>query len=341
MSSVGIALTVLYFALSAIFSGSETGVYSVSHVRLDAEARQGRSTARILRFLLRGNATLLITLLVGNNLMIELLTHQSEALVPAGMPPWAHEMILTLVLTPLVFFLAELAPKDLFRRRPYRMLGFASPILLLAYIVFLPVVLPMRALAALLERLLGLPASDVSRLFRRREMLDILEEGTRTGVIPPEARALARNVLVLRETPLERVMVPWDRVRRIDLEGQGPDGVREAVGAADFTRLPVIGEQGGRKRVLGYIHQLDVLGSNQEVGEALRPIVHLSPETPVDRALHRLRDEGQRLALVGTPEEPVGLVTLSDLVGEIARESRSRETGELSELGRNSVPSLG
>ena len=59
------ALAGLLF-LSAIFSGSETGVYSISRVRLDAEARQGGRRSRLLLRLLRNETGFLITLLIAN-----------------------------------------------------------------------------------------------------------------------------------------------------------------------------------------------------------------------------------------------------------------------------------
>ena len=46
----------------------------------------------------------------------------------------------------------------------------------------------------------------------------------------------------------------------------------------------------------------------------------LTPNMAVDRALGKLRAAGQRMALVGTPEAPIGLVTLKDLVRTISGE---------------------
>jgi CBS domain containing-hemolysin-like protein len=43
----------------------------------------------------------------------------------------------------------------------------------------------------------------------------------------------------------------------------------------------------------------------------------LEPNTPIASALLRMRGGGRRMALVGTPEKPLGLVALKDLVEEI------------------------
>jgi CBS domain containing-hemolysin-like protein len=317
---VGVLLLLLF--LSAVFSGSETGVYSISRMRLSAEAREGRRAARIVRRLLGSDAGFLITLLVGNNLMLELLTHGFESeLLPAGLSGGARAAVATLVLTPAVFLFGELLPKDVFRRRPHRFLLMAGPLLAVVRTLLLPISWPLHLLSRTLERTFGLGRREVSRAFRREEMIEILQESTRTGVLSPRAEALAQNVLVLRETPVEKVMIPWDRVRRIDVDLSDEAARRELAGS-EFTRLPATSraEEGG-PRVVGYLHLLDVLGGGGTVAEEVRRLPRLDPGVPVDRALAKLRISGHRLALVGSSEAPLGLVTLMDLLAAIARES--------------------
>lgn len=311
-----------FLFLSAVFSGSETGVYSLSRVRLDADARAGSRSARLLVRLLGNETGFLIALLIGNNLMLELLTHGVEEELVSGLPPGTRELVVTLLLTPVVFLFGELLPKDMFRRRPNRFLAFSSPVLATARTLFLPLSVPIHLVARGLERLFGLRHRDVTRTFGRQEMLEVVEESARSGALAPEARELVHNVLVLRETPVQRVMVPWDRVRTVDLAG-GDAEARRVTEDADFTRLPVLDGRGEERRVLGYVHQLDVLGQERQVRHSLRELPRIAPGTPVDRALTRLRTSGQRLALVGTPEVPEGLVTLMDLLEAISRESRA------------------
>jgi len=319
-------LLALLLLLSALFSGSETGVYSLSRVRLHAEVRAKHRSAQLLARLVRNDTAFLITLLVGNNLMLELLTHvfETTAIEPLDVPRWAREIVVTLLLAPVVFVFGELLPKDVFRRRPHLFLTLATPFLGAARVVLLPITLPLRALSAGLERLFRLRRQELARALEREQILELLQEGTRVGALEPHAEELARNVLILRETPLTSLTIAWGDVRKVDLDA-GPDAARRAVEEADFTRLPALQASGGEApRVVGYIHQLDVLGNPEaDVRDLLRPIPELAPGLGVDRALARLRTSGQRLALVGTPLEPLGLVTLMDLVGAVAGEART------------------
>jgi len=322
-------LLALLLALSASYSGSETGVYSLSRLRLDAEARAGRRSARLLRALLRRDTALLVTLLVGNNLMLELATNLVHGRLEASpwMPPGARELVITATLTPLVLVFGELFPKDLFRRRPHQLLGGIVPVLVVSRVLLFPLAWPLVQLATLLERLLGIRETELVRALRREEVLDVLTAGTREGALPEHAAELARNVLVLRGTPVGRVAVPWNRVESLAAEASAAE-LYERVRRARFTRLPVVGGgEDGSPRVTGYLHQLDVLvagppeeGREGEVGPlaALRPLPVLPADLPVERALKRMRTSGQRVALVGSEAAPEGLVSLMDLLATIS-----------------------
>lgn len=321
---------------TAIFSGAETGVYSVSRVRLEAEAQEGRRSARLLARLLRDDAALLITLLIGNNLVLELLTHLVEADVGGrGLPPWAQEVTAAALLTPLVFLFGELIPKDLFRRRPHSLLALVAPGISVFRWIASPLAWPLAWIALGLERLLGLRKEDFARILRREEMVELLAESRRAGALAPQAEELAHNVLVLRHTPLSRVAIPWDRVAWIDLDRDEAEA-RAAVAGSNFTRLPVLGAGPDRKRaVLGYLHQLDVLGLPAEapLRPSIRPLLELSPDMPLDRAVARLQAAGQRLAIVGSLRSPKGLVSLMDLLASLASQARFSQPANPARIG--------
>jgi CBS domain containing-hemolysin-like protein len=317
----------LLLAASATFSGAETGFYSLSRVHVAAEARRGRFIARLIERLIQNPAGFLITLLVGNNLTMELMAHLAGGQVStwAFLPPWSVEIVATLLLTPVVFLFGELFPKDLFRRRPRGLYAVFAPPLALARLVFLPVVAPLALLSAGLERLFGVRAREFEREIARERVQEILSEGARAGVLSPRAQTLAQNVYHFRTRTAADVMVPWAAVETCSA-ADDPEATRARVAAAAFSRLPVVEHAKGRIAVRTYLHQLDLLadacgaGAPRPPAELVRPLPALAPDATVDRALARLRGAGQRMALVGTPEAPLGIVTLKDLVQTISGE---------------------
>ncbi len=304
---------------SALFSGSETGVYTVSRLHLDAEAARGGRVARLLRLLLRNDAALLITILVGNNLTLELLadrvrsSYEAQGLLPAS----ALDLAVALSLTPLVFVLGELLPKDTFRRRPRLFLGLSAWFLALTRVLFLPLAWPLGWLSVGLERLLGVRPSEFARALGREEILEMLRIGTTQGAFEAHVEDLVANVFVMRSTAVTRVMVPWERVAAVDL---GDPDAALRVAESDFTRLPVVARDAqGAAVVQGYVHQLDVLAApGRALAESVRSLPAFDPGVSLERALARMQLAGARIALVGSYERPLGLLATMDLVAMIA-----------------------
>lgn len=319
-----LGLLVACIFASALYSGSEIGFYSLSRVRVGLEARRGVFSARMIERLLRDDSTLLITILIGNNLVIELATHLGdEVLHGRGFrEPWAS-LVLTLSLTPVLFLFGEVLPKEIFRRRPHRMVSLWVPFVQVSRLIFWPLSIVLRFVTAMLERLFRVPSGATGAFFGRDVLLSLLAEGKRSGALPERAEVLARNALALRSLPISKAMVPWSEVVKIE-SAQPREAKLEVVRGSTFSRLPVVDAAGVFE---GYVHQLEVLAAGADTGsstkhpgdplERPRPLACLAPETPVDRALLTLRGSGQRVLVVGTKEEPVGLVTVKDLVEEI------------------------
>jgi putative hemolysin len=305
----------LFFA--AIFAGTEIGLYSLSRPRVEAEAAQGHRGARLIRSLLRHEAWVLTTLLVANNLANQVATLLTDGvLATTGIPAAARELVVALVITPPTLLFAELLPKDLFRRRPNALVGWTAPIIAVVRVVLAPLVAPLHAVNSGLARAFGWDQRELTRIQGREAVIEVLRE--RESELQPHVERLARNVLELRTRHVERVMVPWRRVETVRSD-RPPREVWRQLAATTYSRLPVVDERGG---VRGYVHQLEVLGTDPEtpLERHLRPLLSLASDTPLDRALARLRTSGQRAAVVGDPARPLGLVTLKDLVEEISGE---------------------
>lgn len=316
-----IVLAAAFVGLEGFYSGCETGLYSLSRSRLEVEARHGGRSARVLLGLVRRDAWVLIGMLIGTTLGIELATwsldHQLEQW---GLGAAARQGVLALVLTPFAFYFGEALPKELYRRRPHRLMARCSAPILASMVVFAPLVLLLRGMTKVVERLFGVVGDRHASGPGRAHLLSVLDEGAGSGGWTPQAVELARNALALRSMPVRGAMIPWAEVERLDLDGEGAtDGdpsLRRAVERSDHTRLPAMRDGA----VAGYVHQLEVLSDAEPrpIADYLRAAPHLEPDLSVHRALVRLRISGGRLAIVGPPEAPVGLVTLKDLLEEIS-----------------------
>lgn len=330
-----LVLLMALVGVSALYSGSEIGFYSLSTVQVDLDAKSGSRRASLMRWLLRDDAALLVTILIGNNLALEIATHVAEAMtidLLGTHDPTAVAAIVTIALTPVVFLFGEALPKDVFRQRPYALTGLAAPFIALSRILFWPLERGLRLVTVLLEELLGLGSEATAPLAGKDAVLGFIAEGRRHGVLSERAEALANNAIRLRAIPIEAAMVPWAKVECLD-PNEGLERLFENVRGSRFSRLPVAVRDGGDSiRVDGYVHQLEVLhrwheaeeGAIPDVLERIRPLPRLARDVSVDRALNLFAASGRRIALVvageGDDAEILGLISVNDLLDRISDE---------------------
>ncbi len=150
-------MTLVGVSLSAMFSGLETGLYTINRVRLTVRAAHGDHAAVTLRRILARPTRMLATILVANNIANYLASFGLAKILDAtGFSAAQTIMLNVAVLIPLLFVFGEVLPKDLFRthtdRWSYACAGFLRVVsLVLTWSGLVPIVQQFGALA---ERLL-------------------------------------------------------------------------------------------------------------------------------------------------------------------------------------------
>ena len=127
--------------LSAFFSGSETGFYRVTRVRLVMDAKSGKWIARSLLWLISRPSIVVATVLIGNNIanyMVSLgLLLASQSLLSN----WNEQIqtFLPVLATPFLFVYGELLPKYLYYNAPYILSTRGAPVMIFCAALFIPI----------------------------------------------------------------------------------------------------------------------------------------------------------------------------------------------------------
>ena len=140
--------------------------------------------------------------------------------------------------------------------------------------------------------------------------------------LDPEDRRRLRRALRLGTRRARDLMVPRARIVALDIESP-PAEVMRLVAEAPYTRIPV--HRGSLDQVQGFLHTKDVLlrqmasgGAPVAVRDLVRPIVSVPAQATADQVLVVLRERRVQLGLVvGERGEPVGLITLEDVLSEV------------------------
>ena len=310
----------ILLVLSGFFSGAEIAIVSLTDAKVRSLVEKGNKTALIVQNLKKRPQHLLITILVGNNLV----NIGGSVLATA----WATEKfgsdilgIITGVLTLLILVFGEIFPKT-FAERFSRQFAFlvARPIFYLEYILF-PLVWVLEKVMNSLLRRTGAKAEKMTE----DEIKAMVSLGEEAGAIETEERMLIANVLEFGDTRVNQVMTPRAKICSLSADS----GISEAVDLLienGHSRIPVykndidnvfgiltIQELLRGKRNKGPKSQIKDLDLNQTI---------FIPETKYLSDLFKeFQWKRQHMAMVVNEHGSVtGLITMEDLLEEIMGE---------------------
>jgi Mg2+/Co2+ transporter CorB len=117
--AISVAIVVVCVAMSAFFSGSETALLRLRSHELEEDVRSARGPAAIaVRDLIRSTSRLLVTILLGNNVVNILASGVAAALAVSLLGERYGIVVSTLVMTAIILIFAEILPKAAAARHP-------------------------------------------------------------------------------------------------------------------------------------------------------------------------------------------------------------------------------
>lgn len=321
MSAIYIALgiTLLGIFLSALYSGLETGLYTINQVRLDVRASSKVKSALRLKTIIDKPTRMLAVLLVCNNVANYLASYGAARLLEeTTLGPWLAITVNALFMIPLLFIFGEVLPKDLFRAHTdvwtYKC---SSTLRITDTILWWTGIVPVVAFAGHVARKTLGNESALEPTPRRKFGL-LFKEGLEGGVLSDEQITLADRVLAMQSLTVQQEMVPWSRVSCLS-ESTSLQRRATAVRGTEHTRIPIVNTHGFVIGVLPVLSAL--LEPEAPTKDLIIETLYVTPGTKVQDALQQLRKSGRAMAIVSTDgKTPRGIVTLKDLVEPIVGE---------------------
>ncbi len=321
--SVAAALGIIF---SALYSGMETGAYSLNRVRLQVLHHEREKSAKTLHRLVQNPVILLSTLLIGNNVANYIGTAGIAVLLEtAGLSEWQMVLLNVIIVTPLLFVFGETLPKDLFAAHADKLMYRLAWILraseqLYKWTGFVPLV---TVFSTAMMRMIG--GGEKPIVFHPRRMVgQLVREGVGQGLLSDEQSAIVERVLELSGRQVSHEMIPWSKVVTVS-PSDSAERIWDLAHTTSYTRFPVIDENG---TVVGIFNIFDglMLGKVKcpTVGELMRPACTLHRQAPLRASLRRLQEQRRGMAVVvDSQQSPVGVVSIKDLVEPITGELAS------------------
>ncbi len=319
-----LALFIVFLALSAFFSGSETAFTSLERVRVEQMLNAKVPGAERVARMLKQPEKLLSTILTGNNLVNTAAAVLGTVL---AVSIWGQSGILiaTIGVAALLLVLCEATPKIIAAHNAERMsLKLARPIEL-ASMAFTPVVLALGTITSRFTKLAG--GEPIARaLVSEEEIRTMISMGHKEGTVEEVEAEMLHKVFEFGDRPVREVMVPRPEVVSIE-QGSTIADFLALYAESPLSRFPVYQEN--IDNIIGIISIKDMLmglakgtiDNQGSIDDLTRP-TYFTPETKhINELFSEMQDKNYRMAVVideygGT----AGIVSLSRLVEEIVGE---------------------
>lgn len=332
MTALQLAIGAFTLLTNAFFVGAEFALISVRRSQIEPAALKGNTRARSTLWGLEHLSAAMATAQLGITIsslvlgavaepaIAHLLEPPFESIgVPDGLVhPIAFVIALTLA-TYLHMLIGEMIPKNIALAAPARTALILAPSLVALTRGLRPVIFGINAFANALLRLMKVePKDEVASVFTDDELVRMVKGSSDAGLIEPADGERLRDALELGTRPVGEVMVPLAETVTVRHDVT-PRLLESTAATSGFSRLPVTGPAG---EVRGYLHIKDTLGVTERdlplPATALRPVVRVRTDTPLDDAMTAMRSAGTHLAAVAGDEGTVlGFVTMEDLLEEL------------------------
>lgn len=311
---------------SAFFSASETALLRVRRSELDEDAKTARGPAVLAaRELLHSMQRLLVTVLLGNNIVNILGASVASALAIRYLGDTWGIVVATVVMTIVTLLLGEVMPKAFAASRPKRVAYFVALPLYLLHQILRPLhILYDRVIDPFIERLAGGP--DTAPQVSSTEELMRLARGAADTATGGDARPIGIIAAAARATDMTvaDIMVPRTEVVAFSVDTP-PAELLKSVLEEGYTRVPIY--EGSIDRVLGVAHLKDLVELERD-GKAdlrrfLRPVLQVPERKQILQLLTDMQNAFVHFAIVKDEfGVTLGIVTQEDILEELVGEIR-------------------
>lgn len=309
-----VALFLIGLRLSALFSGSETGFYRVSFLRLNIDANDGDPIAKRLCWFAQNPSYFVATTLIGNNLANDLTTIAislgiAELYQQSG---GSAEIITTILLTPVIFICGELVPKNLYFRAPSLLLKRYSRWFDFFYRAFWLISYPLVAISQFLERFSPDSNKPAQLVLGRKRLVKVLEEGHLEGLLSNSQKELARGMFDTAAQSVMKIMIPQSNITGVTRTTDAAQVIQVAENN-QLAFIPVRA-RGDQSEWTTYIKLLDLITSPAPIVPAVYNMPRLQSEFSMLESLYLLRNSSSAYGAVYQNGVQVGIVSQQDLV---------------------------
>jgi putative hemolysin len=328
-----IIVVILLVLLNGFFVMSELAIVSSRRGRLERLAADGSAGAHAALALAEDPSRFLAAVQMGITLVAILAGAFSGATVAdriegwigfhSAIAPYAKPISIAVVVvavTYLSLIIGELVPKQIALKNPEPIAVRVAPAVTLLARGIAPVLWLLNLSSNCLLRLMGLDPGFERRV-TDEDILSLVKEGERSGLLHPDEREMIEGVLDLADRAVRTIMTPRPGVAWVNVD-EPRDTVLKKIRACPYAQVLVC--RGSLDATLGVVRKQDLLdqsldGAPLDIESALHKPLSIPEGASILRTLDLFRKTPVNTAVIvdeyGTIQ---GIVTRTDLLEAVA-----------------------
>ncbi len=338
--TIPIIIIFILLLLSAFFAGIESSFFSMDWLKIKRLASKGVKSAKIADKIRSKPKELVITFLIGN----ELVNITASAITSSLVIKYFGEEYLFLaviIMTILILTFGEITPKTIGSYYPEKYALFAAKPFYVFYIAVTPFRFIFMRIAEFFLKKLGLEMPVESHKLSEDDLLTIINIGTEKKIFTEEEKEIIESTLELHETTVSEIMTPRRDIFAVE-KGLTVREVLEIIKDKDYSRIPVY--EGNLDNIVGILHIKNIIflkfeGKEEKIDRFLKEPYFVPEFTPLLNLMKKFEETKNHIAIVVDEHGTVvGLITFQDIleyiVGDIPEEFEPEEP-YIKRVGKN------
>ena len=315
-----ILLSLLMLLLSAFFSGSEIAFVSANKLGIEVLKNKGHIKGKLIAGFYEKPKEFLSSMLVGNNIVLVLITLFMSQLIEPLLLPYLNEgslvllLTVTLFITLVVLIFGEFLPKTFSQLYSNEYLyRSAFVIRFFMWLLYAPTWILTGVSNFIIRKILNVPGSETDTVFSRIDLEEYINENiSESEDIDKE---ILTNALNLGQFKVRDCMIPRNEIIYV----YRTDTIDELVAAFrthKISRIIVVDDD--IENVVGYIHHQKLLYPTDKIEKLISPVQFVPDAMGVKDLMQKFIKERFNIACVVDEYGGIaGLITLEDILEEI------------------------
>ena len=321
---IGIVVIIFGFLFSGLFSGIETGSYSINRIKLKRKVLERNIQANRLNKLISSPYKFIFMVLIGNNIAIYVLSSQVTNIyiqngynsnqIIFGFIPWNADIIATLTLILPVFLFAEILPKNIFRIFADHLMYPLSFLIKVFSIMFIPLTWP---LENFFKFIIKDSSENLSAIFYKvspntfKKELNLLKKNE---VIPKFQTGMIENVIDMHKIPIHSLKTYFNKVYLVDIDSEVSD-VKKIMKTNRCREVFVTKD----KKIIGFISIHDFFERNfcdsDSIKKIMKDFLKLESHRSLKAAFYRIKNSSMNTAVIFDKNNNcIGSISMDDIL---------------------------